>query len=95
MNDIFERLKKLCENADMPVPEKSTEAAELKGYAAGMRLVCDLLDKGLANLFVQTCDASGLSEYCSLLSISPGETEENTRKAVIRQLYAMKQENNL
>lgn len=34
MNDIFERLKKLCENADMPVPEKSTEAAELKGYAA-------------------------------------------------------------
>ncbi len=86
MSNAFERLISLCENAGVSAPEKSVDAAEMCGYAAGVQLVYDMLDSGLANVFVQTCDESGLAEYCSLLSLLPAETAKETRAAAINRL---------
>lgn len=86
MSNAYERLISLCENAGVPAPKKSVAAAEMRGYAAGVQLVYDMLDGGLANIFVQTCDEAGLAEYCSLLSLVPAETAAKTRAAVIGRL---------
>ena len=86
MSNAYERLISLCENAGIPAPPKSVAAAEMRGYAAGAELLYDMLDRGLANVFVQSCDKAGLAEYCSLLLLVPAETEAETRAAVIERL---------
>lgn len=86
MSNAYERLISLCENAGIPALPKSVAAAEMRGCSAGVQLLYDMLDRGLANVFVQSCDEAGLAEYCSLLSLVPAETEDETRAAVIDRL---------
>lgn len=60
MSNAYERLILLCENAGIPALPKSVAAAEMRGCSAGVQLLYDMLDRGLANVLRKAAMKPGL-----------------------------------
>ncbi len=84
MNDeIYNRLLKLFKTLGFSPLDKTTENAEIKGYAAGISFADKIMNETYNNMFIDTANDLGLDLYLGLVDKEKQATTEETRKVII------------
>ncbi|MDE6111586.1 MAG: hypothetical protein K2F65_06700 [Eubacterium sp.] len=82
-NEIYLRLEILMKKLGLSVSNGSFTKAEMKAYAAAIRLAELKMTETLKNIFISTADYSGLSMFLSMIGEKPASTDTASRNNVV------------